>query len=149
MATAKTESEPLTDPELLLGVDVAESGSLADVSRRRFTVAVVVGTTLTLPLFLWLLWSLWSGSVNVLRAVPYSNFYDLQARGMFHGHLWLPNGKMGIEAFVHNGHDYTYFGLFPSILRMPILLVTNRLDGQMTAPSILVAWLLDVRAPAR
>ena len=61
---------------------------------------------------------------------------------MFHGHLWLPNGKMGIEAFVHNGHDYTYFGLFPSIIRMPILLVTSRLDGQMTAPSILVAWLL-------
>jgi hypothetical protein len=88
------------------------------------------------------LWDLWSGSVNPLRAVPYDNFYDLQARALFHGHLYLPNGKMGIEAFVHDGHDYTYFGLFPSIIRMPILLVTSSLDGKMTAPSILVAWVL-------
>ena len=49
---------------------------------------------------------------------------------------------MGIEAFVHDGREYTYFGLFSSIIRMPILLVTSRLDGQMTAPSILVAWFL-------
>ena len=31
------------------------------------------------------------------------NFYDLQARAMFHGHLWLANGAIGIEAFVHGG----------------------------------------------
>ncbi len=76
--------------------------------------------------FLWVLWDLWSGSVNPLRSVPYDYFYDLQARAMFHGHLYLPNGKMGIEAFVHNGHDYTYFGIFPSLIRMPILLVTEQ-----------------------
>jgi hypothetical protein len=144
MATATTEFTPLTEPEL----DFAPEITAPDVSRRRFIVAVVVGTAVTLPLFLWLLWGLWSGSVNVLRAVPYAYFYDLQARGMFHGHLWLPNGKMGIEAFVHDGHDYTYFGLFPSIIRMPILLVTNRLDGQMTAPSLLLAWLLTSVASA-
>ncbi len=43
---------------------------------------------------------------------------------------------------MHDGRHYTYFGLFPSLIRMPILLVTSRLDGQMTGPSILVAWLL-------
>jgi hypothetical protein len=41
---------------------------------------------------------------------------------------------LGIGAFVYNGLDYTYFGLFPSVIRMPILLVTSRLDGQMIAP---------------
>lgn len=138
MATATTEFVSLEEREL----DIAPEVKAPDVGRRRFIVAVVIGTAVALPLFLWLLWGLWSGSPNVLRAVPYAYFYDLQARGMFHGHLWLPNGKMGIEAFVHDGHDYTYFGLFPSILRMPILLVTNRLDGQMTAPSLLLAWLL-------
>jgi hypothetical protein len=93
-------------------------------------------------MFLWLLWGLWSGTVNVLRGVPYDYFYDFQARAMFHGHLYLPTGKMGIEAFVHDGRDYTYFGLFPSLIRMPIMLVTNRLDGQLTAPSILAAWIM-------
>ena len=95
--------------------------SPAEQSRRRFTIAVIVGTAIILPALLWIMWDLWSGSLNVLRSVPYDYFYDLQARAMFHGHLYLPNGKMGIEAFVHNGRDYTYFGIFPSLIRMPIL----------------------------
>jgi hypothetical protein len=110
-------------------------------SRHRFTVAAVVGCGVALPLVLWVLWDLWWGTANPLRAVPYDNFYDLQARALFHGHIYLPNGKMGIEAFVHDGRQYTYFGVFPSLIRMPILLLTSRLDGQLTAPSILVAWL--------
>ena len=48
---------------------------------------------------------------------------------MFHGHLWLANGAIGIEAFVHDGRQYTYFGLFPSLIRMPILAFTSSLDG--------------------
>jgi hypothetical protein len=136
----------ITEPDLSAGEALPTDEpqprlrSPAELSRRRFVVAVIVGTAITLPLFLWLQWDLWSGSLNPLRAVPYANFYDLQARALFHGHLYLPPGRMGIEAFRHAGHDYTYFGLFPSIIRMPILLVTSRLDGQMTAPSILLAW---------
>ncbi len=61
---------------------------------------------------------------------------------MFHGHLWLANGAIGIEAFVHDGRQYTYFGLFPSIIRMPILLLTSSLDAQLTVPYMLAAWLL-------
>jgi hypothetical protein len=110
-------------------------------SRRRFTRAAVAGCVVVLPLVLWVLWDLWWGKVNPLRAVLYDNFYDLQARAMFHGHLYLPTGKMGIEAFLHDGRQYTYFGIFPSLIRMPIMLFTSRLDGQMTAPSILLAWL--------
>jgi hypothetical protein len=142
MATVLTESEAPAADDLPPASDQPPSRGPADLSRKRFTVSAIVGSAVTLPLFLWLQWDLWSGSVNPLRAVPYDNFYDLQARAMFHGRLSLPDGKMGIEAFVHNGHNYTYFGLFPSIIRMPILLVTSRLDGQLTAPSILVAWLL-------
>ena len=142
MATTIPEVELLPTDEFLPDVEQARHRSPADLSRRRFTAAAIIGAAVILPIFLWLQWDLWSGTLNPLRAVPYANFYDLQARALFHGHLYLPNGKMGIEAFVHDGHDYTYFGLFPSIIRMPILLVTSRLDGQMTAPSILAAWLL-------
>jgi hypothetical protein len=80
---------------------------------------------------------------NPLRKTAYQNdFYDLQARAMFHGHLSLANGSLGIEGFVHDGRTYTYFGLFPSIIRMPFLLVTSGLDGRLTAPFMLIAWLL-------
>ena len=113
----------------------------AELSRQRFTIAVVIGIAVMAVPFLYLLWDLWSGAPNPLRGVPYDNFYDLQARAMFHGHLSLPEGQMGIEAFAHDGRDYTYFGIFPSLIRMPILLVTNAFDGDLTAPSILLAWL--------
>ncbi len=140
MATLTTEPDSRAGDELLPDSDLAFPRSPADLSRRRFTVACILGTAIVVPPLLWLAWDLWSGSLNPLRAVPYDNFYDLQARALFHGHLYLPNGKMGIEAFVHDGHEYTYFGLFPSLIRVPILLVTSGLDGQMTGPSILVAW---------
>jgi len=142
MATAVTEPDLLAVDDLLTEPEETRPRSPEELSRRRFVVSAIVGTAVVLPMFLWLQWDLWSGSLNPLRAVPYDNFYELQARALLHGHIYLPNGKMGIEAFVHNGHDYTYFGLFPSLIRIPILLVTSRLDGQMTAPSILVAWLL-------
>ena len=121
---------------------VAAPPSELDAGRRRFTWAALIATALTAVPFVWILWSLW-GSANPLRLSVYEdNFYDLQARAMFHGRLSLPSGSIGIEGFVHDGRTYTYFGLFPSIIRMPILLVTSSLDGRLTGPSILLAWLL-------
>jgi hypothetical protein len=140
LATVTTETDSFAGDEVRPDSEQALRPSPADLSRRRFTVATIVGTSVILPIYLWALWDMWSGSLNPLRAVRYDNFYDLQARALFHGHLDLPNGYMGIEAFVHDGRQYTYFGLFPSIIRMPVLLVTSGLDGQMTGPSILVAW---------
>jgi hypothetical protein len=115
-------------------------------SKRRFTLAALIGISATAIPYFWILCSLWTGSLNLLRTARSngdgSNFYDLQARSMFHGHLYVAKGVLGGEAFVHAGHQYTYFGLFPSLLRMPVLLVTSRLDGRLTAPSMLLAWLV-------
>jgi hypothetical protein len=110
--------------------------------RRRFTIAVVIGLVVVIIPYLWVLWDLWNPGPSGLRPVQPEFFYDLQARAMFHGHLYLPPGSLGIEAFLHNGQQFTYFGIFPSLLRMPVLLVTNRLDGRLTAPSLLLAWLV-------
>jgi hypothetical protein len=113
--------------------------------KRRFTVAVLIGLAVVAVPYLWVLFDLWHGSPSFLRTAESngyaSNFYDLQARAMFHGHLYVANGALGGEAFVHDGRQYTYFGLFPSLLRMPFLLLTHSLDGRLTAPSMLLAWL--------
>jgi hypothetical protein len=122
---------------------VAETGSTD--AKRRFTLAVLIGLAVVAVPYLWILFDLWQGSPSFLRTAESngyaSNFYDLQARAMFHGHLYVANGALGGEAFVHGGRQYTYFGLFPSLIRMPFLLVTHSLDGRLTAPSLLVAWL--------
>ena len=140
MATATITGPEQVDEGRVEGPGAFTTRSPEEVSRRRFTIAAVTGTALTLPFTLWLLWDLWSGRVNVIRGVSFDYFYDRQARAIFHGHLWIPNGELSIEAFAHAGHQITYFGLFPSLIRMPILLFTSRLDGDLTAPSLLLAW---------
>ena len=92
--------------------------------------------------YLWVLWDLWTGTIDTLRSAPVAgDFYDLQARSMMHGHFNVPTDSIGPEAFLHAGKQYTYFGVFPSLLRMPVLVLTNSLDGRLTAPSLLLAWL--------
>jgi len=127
------QAEPVPDPVS------RRSRRQPPPGRRRFTVTVIVAMALTAIPYLWVLWNLWTG-VHPLRIVPPDNFYDLQARALFAGHLSLPHGALGIEAFNHDGHQYTYFGLFPALLRMPVLALTHRFDGRLTAPSLLLAW---------
>ena len=113
---------------------------LHELNRRRFTIAILIGIGIMAIPYLLVLWDLWSGSVHPLRGVGPDEFYDYQARAMFHLRLNVPAGKLGIEAFVHDGRQYTYYGIFPSLIRMPVLLLTNRFDGDLTAPSMLLAW---------
>ena len=121
----------------------AEPPAGCDADRRRFTVAALVGLVVAAIPFVWVLWD---GGLDPLRtALPdglTSNFYDLQARALFHGHWWVPKGSLVIEAFVIHGRDYMYFPPFPALLRMPVLAFTNSLDGKLTAPSMLLAWLV-------
>ena len=93
--------------------------------------------------YLWVLLNCWSSTYQPLRSLPYfSGFYDMQAHSIIHGHLWVPNGRLGLEGFVHGGRTYTYFGPFLALLRVPIILVAPSLAGRLTVPSMLVAWLL-------
>src|SRR6202035_5800965 len=45
-------------------------------------------------------------------------------------------------AFIHDGRTYTYFGLLPSLIRIPVLLFTHSFDGRLSAPSLMLSWLV-------
>ena len=120
---------------------VTTAGGTDAAARRRFTIAVLVGVAVVAIPYLWVMCDQWTGSLTPFRAVAPANFYELQARAMFQGHLYIPDNTIGIEAFKHGGHQYTYFGLFPSLIRMPILAVTHGMDGKLTGPSMFIAWL--------
>ncbi len=137
------EGSPPTAPRHRITTQAADADPPAYAAgRRRFTTAAIVGTVLAAIPFLWILWGAWEAPDPIRKTAYEDNFYDLQARAMFHGHLWLANGAVGIEAFVHHGRQYTYFGLFPSLIRMPILAFTSSLDTRLTVPYLLAAWLL-------
>lgn len=116
------------------------------IGRRRFTIAALVGTAVAFVPYAWVLTTEWNGRPSLFRtAYPdgwQSNFYDIQARAILHGHLSLPKGAIGLEAFVHDGRQFTYFGVFPALIRIPFLLFTHSLDGRLTAPSMLAAWMV-------
>lgn len=116
------------------------------LGRRRFTWAVTTGAVVAAVPYVWVLFVDWGKRPNLLRTVYgtvfTANFYDLQARAIMAGHLYVPRAPLQREAWIHDGHAYTYFGVFPSLLRIPVLLVTHRFDGRLTALSLLLSWVL-------
>jgi hypothetical protein len=113
---------------------------------RRFQMIAVIAIVAAAVPYLWVLWDLWTGTINPLRTngsiKVTESAYDVQARAILGGHLSLPSGSIGSEAFIHHGRTYTYFGVFPALLRLPVFLFTHAFDGRLTAPSILASWLV-------
>jgi MFS family permease len=110
--------------------------------RRRFTKAVLIGQGVAAIPYLWVLWDGWRDPLHRHPSGLFANFYDLQARALFHGRWDVPRGSLSIEGFVVNGREYLYFPPFPSLLRMPVLALTDSFDGRLTAPSMLLAWVV-------
>jgi hypothetical protein len=128
-----------TDPETV--AHPAPKAASKGISKSRFTKCITVGWILASVPYLYVLWGLW-GKINVFRSVSPAGFYDLQAQAIVKGTLALKKNSLGIEAFYHNGHTYTYFGIFPSLIRLPVLALDPALQGKLTAPSMLLAWLV-------
>lgn len=56
------------------------------------------------------------------------NFYWLQAKAILQGHLWL--NTEGFECIILDGNCHGYFGPFPSLLRIPfVVLFGNRYES--------------------
>lgn len=119
---------------------------------RRFRRASLVGGALAMAVFAWVLFL---GRAE-LTVAPTSDFYDLQTRAWFDGR-WdiadVPDPDTGatvnplsIEAFVVDGHSYLYFGPVPSVLRVPVLAVTDELDGELAQFSMVAAFALALGA---
>ena len=116
---------------------------LGHAGRKRFRRWILLGVACVLPVYAYVLFDLFSGFPYFNRALGPSGFYTYQASSMLHGHLWMRPSDLGIEAFTHAGRSYTYFGVFPSILRMPFVAVFGTHgNANYTAGSIFLAWIL-------
>ena len=108
-------------------------------SRRRFVVACAIGIALSGVVVVWMLTS---GTWDFLQANQTGNFYDAQARALFHGAWNVPADIVNQEGIRVGRRTYMYFGPVPAVLRMPILFFTSRFDGRLTEPSMLLAALV-------
>ena len=110
---------------------------------KRFRRWIVLGMLCVLPLYGYVLFDLFIGVPYVKRAVGPSGFYTYQTSALLHGHLWMRPSDLGIEAFTHAGRSYTYFGVFPSLLRLPFVAVFGTHgNANYTAGSLFIAWVL-------
>ncbi|HXY43006.1 MAG TPA: hypothetical protein VEH29_02355 [Acidimicrobiales bacterium] len=116
------------------------------MSRRRYAMGSFGGACLATFAFCWMITG---GSWNFLQTGLFTNFYDAQARALLAGHWNVPPNVLSIEGIVEHGRTYMYFGPVPAILRMPVLLVTHRLDGRLTQPSMLLAYVVALLFTAR
>ena len=135
-----------TGPTIADGPLAATSSVRADPLTRACRIGAAIGLIPYLAI-------LWDFGFHPMRRMTAdglnADFFDVQARALFDGHFHVPPGSLGIEAFIVDGRHYMYFGVFPAILRMPILLVTDGLDGKLTAPSMLLGWFVLVLALTR
>lgn len=113
--------------------------SMPETAARRFLWASVAGIAVSCAAFAWMVTG---GTFRFFRSVPFSNFYDVQARSLLHGTWSMPASVLSIEGIRTNGRTYMYYGPVPAIMRLPVLLVTHRFDGRLTEPSLLIAFLV-------
>ncbi len=116
------------------------------LSRRRYATGSLGGSVLATVAFCWMVTG---GTWDFLQSGLYTDFYDAQARALLAGHWNMPASVLLIEGIVEHGRTYMYYGPVPAILRMPVLLVTHRLDGRLTQPSMLLAYLVALFFTAR
>ena len=118
--------------------------ALSAPGARRFAAAWAVGAVVAAIAFGWMATA---GSGDPLRPERINaDFYELQARALLDGRLDLPPRALNVEAFYHDGRAYTYFPPFPALLRVPVVAVTDSLDGRLTGLALLVAFGLAVTA---
>lgn len=87
-----------------------------------------------------------AGRASLVQATPIGGFYEVQARSLMNLRWNVPNNSIAFEAIVRDGKQYMYYGPWPSVLRMPVLAFTERLDGRLTQLSMLVAFAVVMAA---
>jgi hypothetical protein len=116
----------------------AEQGDPARAGRRRVYRAGGVGALLAALVFVLVLAD---GRASLLHEAPSSaDFYDVQAHSLLDGRWDVPRDSLAIEGFLVDGKVYEYFGPVPAVLRMPVVSVTDDLDGRLGQLSMLLGF---------
>jgi hypothetical protein len=115
-------------------------------ARRSFSRACALGGGLAAIAFTWMVAI---GRLDLLQSHLLDGFYDSQAHALLSGHWDIPRDQLGFEAFVIGNRTYTYFGPWPSVLRMPVESFTHRFDGRLTQLSLLLAFAVFMVATVR
>jgi hypothetical protein len=65
--------------------------------------------------------SRWTFDPTLVQNYEPWRFFTAQANSMINGHFWVPDTALGFECFIIDERCVGYFGIFPSILRIPLV----------------------------
>ena len=65
----------------------------------------------------------WTFDATLITNYAPGRFFVEQANSMLNGHFWVPESALPIECFIIDGKCVGYFGVFPSLIRMPLVLI--------------------------
>lgn len=88
------------------------------VGRRPFDAWFLAGALLSEVLFAWLGQG---GFPLAARSGAREHYYTVAALALLHGHLWVPRSALTFECFMVRNRCYGYFGIAPSLLRLPLV----------------------------
>lgn len=79
-------------------------------------------------------------TLNPDLPIPYrGRFFVEQANSMLNGYFWVPETALPIECFFVDGKCTGYYGIFPSLLRIPFVLVFGATIPELNAVFISIA----------
>ena len=82
----------------------------------------------------------WSPLFHEISIYDTGRFFLAQAQATTHGRLWVSPSRLPGECFLYNGRCYGYFGVTPSLIRLPFLPLLNHYKSGFT-PVFLTAGL--------
>jgi len=89
-------------------------------------------------------WFVTWGDWTLFEAERFCGFYDAQMRSLLHGRFDVPPAAIGFEAFIRDRKSYGYYGIAPSLLRLPLLLAFPSVDGRWARLMMLAACALNL-----
>lgn len=88
------------------------------------------------------LWLLSNGTLRLFEPELYDNVFNTMLVNLFHWDFTVSREAIGSEAFTRNGNTYSYFGIFPAIIRIFVLPFASVLGAHLARVSCLIAMLL-------
>ena len=89
-------------------------------------------------------WFVTWGDWNLFQREDFCGYYDAQARSLLAGRLDVPPEAIGTESFNFQGKTYGYFGIAPSLLRIPLVTAFGDMDGRWSRLMMLIACTINL-----
>ena len=122
------------------------SRSNATDSRVGRRIGFAVGLIIIAAYYLLLLSN---GTFRLFAPEKFDKLFGSMLLHMLHGQFYVDSNVIGYEAFTRNGHTYSYFGVFPALLRLMAIPFADVAQAELARLSCLAAVVLFVALQLR